>query len=146
MQSYQFTYVRTVLLTSIASTPVKCSSSTSASCCCSSQLFDETVGATEGAGVTAGAAERVRSGAEVRIGIATAAVGVGVLHASIGAGAAAVGGGALRLGSAKLELYPQQGVVGAGGGAGTGTGVYFAFSAGESFVHIWPKVFSLSAL
>ena len=146
MQSYQFTYVRTVLLTSMASTPVKCSSSTSASCCCSSQLFDETVGAAEGAGATAGAAERVRSGAEVRIGIATAAVGVGALHASIGAVATAVGGGALRLGSAKLELYPHQGVVGAGAGAGTRTGVYLAFSAAENFFHIWPRVFSLSAL
>ena len=100
------------------------------------------VGATEGLR----AAERVRSGAEVRnIGIATAAVGVGALHASIGAVTVAVGGGALRLGSAKLELYPHPGV-GAGGGAGTRTGLYFAFSAAESFFHIWPRVFSLSAL
>ena len=95
--------------------------------------------------VRVGAAERVRSGAEVRIGIATAAVGVGALHASIGAVTVAVGGGALRLGSAKLELYPHPGV-GAGGGAGTRTGLYFAFSAAESFFHIWPRVFSLSAL
>eukprot|EP00964_Phaeocystis_antarctica_P161374 scaffold133331_cov62-Phaeocystis_antarctica.AAC.1 len=93
------------------------------------------VGAAEGAGAT----ERVRSGAEVRIGIATAAVGVGVLHASIEAVATAVGGGALRSGSAKLELYPHQGVVGAGAGAGTRTGVYLAFSAAESFSHIWPR-------
>ena len=100
------------------------------------------VGAAEGAG----AAERVRSGAEVGIGIGTAAVGVGALHASIGAVATAVGGGALRLGSAKLELYPHQGAVGGGGGAGTRTGVYLAFSAAEDFFHIWPRVFSLSAL
>ena len=100
------------------------------------------VGAAEGSG----AVERVRSGAEVRIGIATAAVGVGALHASIGAVTVAVGGGALRLGSAKLELYPHQGVVGAGAGAGTRTGVYLAFSAAENFFHIWPRVFSLSAL
>ena len=91
--------------------------------------------------VRVGAAERVRSGAEVRIGIATAAVGMGALHASVGAVTVAVGGGALRLGSAKLELNPHQ-----GGGAGTRTGVYLAFSAAESFFHIWPRVFSLSAL
>ena len=98
-----------------------------------------------GAAKGAGAVERVRSGAEVRIGIATAAVGMGALHASVGAVTVAVGGGALRLGSAKLELYPHQ-AVGGGGGAGTRTGVYLAFSAAENFFHIWPRVFSLSAL
>eukprot|EP00964_Phaeocystis_antarctica_P165024 scaffold144249_cov87-Phaeocystis_antarctica.AAC.1 len=39
----------------------------------------------EGAAKGAGAAVRVRSGAEVRIGIAMTAVGMGALHASIGA-------------------------------------------------------------
>ena len=97
-----------------------------------------------------GAVERVRSGAEIAtaavgIGIAMTAVGVGALHASIGAVATAVGGGALRLGSAKLELNPHQ-AVGAGAGVGTRTGVYLAFSAAENFFHIWPRVFSLSAL
>ena len=101
------------------------------------------VGAAEGVR----AAERVRSGAEVRNGIAKAAVGVGTLHASTGAVTVAVVGGALRLGSTKLELYPHQGVVGAGAGVGTSrTGVYFAFSAAESFFHISPNVFSLCAL
>lgn len=125
------------------------------------------VGAAEGAG----AAERVRSGAEIAtaapvgtgiasavvgtgigtaavgIRIGTAAVGVGALHVCIGTGVVtvAVGSGALRLGGAKLELYPHQ-AVGAGGGAGIRTGLYLAFSAAESFVHIWPKVFSLSEL
>ena len=109
-----------------------------------------------GAAKGAGAVERVRSGAEVRIGIARAAVGIGIgiataavavgaLRASTGAVTVAVGGGALLLGSAKLELYPDH-AVGGGGGAGTRTGVYLAFSAAESFFHIWPRVFSLCAL
>ena len=85
--------------------------------------------------------------AAVGIRIGTAAVGVGALHVCIGTGVVtvAVGSGALRLGGAKLELYPHQ-AVGAGGGAGIRTGLYLAFSAAESFVHIWPKVFSLSEL
>ena len=89
----------------LASAPVNCSSSASASCCCSSQLFDETVGATEGAGGAKGAAPRPMGSSNIWTrpagsggGAASCAVGAvgGAAGGAVGEpnGAARVGGGA----------------------------------------------------
>eukprot|EP00964_Phaeocystis_antarctica_P085869 scaffold54308_cov66-Phaeocystis_antarctica.AAC.1 len=93
--SKYITGVCEVSLTSTASTPVNCSSSTSASSCCSSQLFDE----------TAGAAPRPTGSSNIRArsagsggGAASCAVGAvgGAAGCVAGApnGAERVGGGA----------------------------------------------------
>ena len=59
----------------MASAPVNCSSSASASCCCSSQLFDETVGATNGAGEAAGAVPTPMESSNIRARSAGSGVG-----------------------------------------------------------------------
>ena len=81
--------MRAVSLTSTASTPVNCSSSTSASCCCSSQLFDETAGATPRPMGSSNIRARLAGS-----GAASCAVGAAGCAAGAPNGAARVGGGA----------------------------------------------------
>ena len=115
MQSYPFTYLRTgFILTSTASTPVSCSSSTFASCCCSSQLFDEIVGAAEGAGEAEGAALRPMGSSS--IWARSAASEGGAVSGSVGAVGGAAGGtagvpnGTARVGGGScVAVFPGSG-------------------------------------
>ena len=108
-------------ITSIASSPVNCSSSTSASSCCSSQLLDEAAGATEGACGAASAPSRPiglpntwasaagsKSGAAGSAvgGAAGGAVGGAADHVAVFRGAAVFPGAGVR--SSKEELYIEE--------------------------------------
>eukprot|EP00964_Phaeocystis_antarctica_P059696 scaffold35481_cov63-Phaeocystis_antarctica.AAC.3 len=90
--------IRAVSLTSTASTPVNCSSSTSASCCCSSQLFDKTAGAAPrptGSSIRARSARSGGGAASCAVGAVGCAAGCAVgCAADAPNGAARVGGGA----------------------------------------------------
>ena len=92
----------------MASTPVNCSSSASASCCCSSQLFDEKVGAAEATGGVAGATPRPMGSSN--IWARSAGSGGGAASCAVGAVGGAVGGanGAARVGGgAGVAVFPD---------------------------------------
>ena len=98
----------------MASTPVNCSSSASASCCCSSQLFDEKVGAAEATGGVAGATPRPMGSSN--IWARSAGSGGGAASCAVGAVDGAVGGAA---GAPNGEAR-----VGCGAGVAVGVAVF----------------------
>ena len=104
MQLHPFTYLGTVLLTSTASGPVNCSSSTFASCCCSSQMLDEMAGAAPGPmGSSNIWARSAGSGGGAASGAVRTVGGAAGGAADVPNGAARVGGGA------RVAAFPGSG-------------------------------------
>ena len=104
----------TILLTSMASTPVNCSSSAPASCCSSSQLFDEKVGAAEATGGVAGATPRPMGSSNIWArsagsGGGAASCAVGAVGGAVGGAAGAPNGAARVGGGAGVAVLPGSG-------------------------------------
>ena len=91
-------------LTSTASTPVNCSSSTSASCCYSSQLFDNTAGAASRP--TGSSSIRARSAGS---GGGAASCAVGAVGCAAGCAAGTPNGAARVGGGARVAVFPRSG-------------------------------------